>query len=315
MNTLMMKLLTVIAVLIGVSACGGGGGGSSDTTDGTLSIAITDAPADDALEVWVRFTGMTLKPQNGPQDPITFATPVDVDLASLTDGNTVTLLNDVRVAAGRYEWIRFEVDAEFDDNFDYSYVVTSMGGEEDLKVPSDRLRLVSGFVVTVNQNTSFVIDWDLRKGLTNPVGLDGWFLRPALRIVDMTEYGSISGTVADSLTSDSPGEPPATQCNNDPNDDSGNVVYVFEDVVTADDITTLDDTDVDPLTTANVRQDDGGIYRYSVAFLSPGEYTIAFTCQGLSEDPETDDPLLFVSDTVTVVDGEDRVYDFVDPGV
>ena len=310
MKTTIFSLIAMATFLLGVAACGSGG--SPDATGGTLSIAITDAPVDNVEKVWVRFTGMTLKPQNGQQFTITFDTPFDIDLASLDGGNTATLLNNEPVEAGRYNWIRFEVDAEFDDNFMYSYVETSIGGMEDLAVPSDRLRLVSGFVVTVNQNTSFVIDWDLRKGLTNPVGQPGWFLRPALRIIDMTEHGSISGTVADSLTSDALNEPVETQCNNDPNDYSGNVVYVFEGAVTPDDIRTMDDTDVDPLTTANVRQDINGIYRYSVAFLSPGDYTVAFTCQGLSEDPETDDELVFVSALVTVVDGEDTIHDFVD---
>ena len=41
----------------------------------------------------------------------------------------------------------------------------------------------------------------------------------ALRIIDMTEHGSISGTVADSLTGDAVNEPVETRCNNDPNDD------------------------------------------------------------------------------------------------
>jgi hypothetical protein len=310
MKTTTMNLIAMATLLLGLAACGSGG--SHDAANGTLSIAITDAPVDYVEKVWVRFTGMTLKPQNGEQFTIAFAPPLDIDLVSLDGGNTVTLLNNEPVMAGRYQWIRFDVDAEFDDNFTYSYVETSIGGMEDLEVPSDRLRLVSGFVVTANQNTSFVIDWDLYTGLTDPVGQPGWFLRPALRIIDMTEYGSISGTVADSLTTDAVDEPIETQCNNDPNDDSGNVVYVFEGDVMPDDITTMDDTDIDPLTTANVQQDENGIYRYSVAFLSPGDYTLAFTCQGLSEVLETDDELAFVSATVIVVDGEDTIYDFVD---
>ena len=87
---------------------------------------------------------------------------------------------------------------------------------------------------------------------------------------------------------------------------------MFEDDVIPDDITTMDDTDIDPLTTANVQQDENGIYRYSVAFLSPGDYTLTFTCQGLSEVLETDDELAFVSALVTVVDGADTPHHFVD---
>ena len=45
----------IISSLIG---CGGGGGGSSTAT---LSVAVTDAPVDDATHVVVRFTGVEVQ--------------------------------------------------------------------------------------------------------------------------------------------------------------------------------------------------------------------------------------------------------------
>lgn len=163
---------------------------------------------------------------------------------------------------------------------------------------------MSGFTITANQNTSFVIDWDLRKGLTDPVGRDGLFLRPALRIVDMTEHGSIAGSVADPLVND-------MSCVNDLAEDKGNLVYVFEgpDAVPAD----ISGSEQDPLATGIVRQDPdaASAYTYSVAFLSPGEYTVAFTCQGLDEDPEVLDGLAFsAAQNAVVSDGEETIVDF-----
>lgn len=302
-----------------LAACGGGSS-STTTNQGTLTIGITDAPADNAEQVWVRFTGITLKPAGGEQIVFPFQDPLDIDLASLTDGNSVALLNDAEVDAGAYEWIRFDVDAELDGNFEYSYVVTNDGGSmgmEDLSVPSDRMRLVTGFVVTESQNTNFMIDVDLRKWLTNPVGQDGWFLRPALRMVDMTEYGSIRGTVDPALTMDDVDEPEETQCANDAMTDAGNVVYVYEGFdVGPTDIDTTDDDDmpnVDPITTANATMDPetNGLLSYTVPFLSPGDYTVAFTCQGLNEDPEAADGLVLVgAANVEVIDGEDTFHDF-----
>ena len=50
--------------------------------------------------------------------------------------------------------------------------------------------------------TNVVIDWDLRKALTDPGGQPGLHLRPALRITDMAAYGTLTGMVAVDLVND-----------------------------------------------------------------------------------------------------------------
>jgi len=302
------RLGALLAGSMALAGCGGGGsGGDSLASTGTLSLAVTDAPVDSVQHVWVRFTGVRVQPKNGEVIAFTFATPKDIDLLALTGENSVTLLNNETVPAGEYNWIALNVNARFDGTFD-SYVVDDMGGMVELQVPSgdqQGLRLVSGFTVTANQNSSFMIDWDLRKGLTNPVGQSGYFLRPALRITDMTRHGTIAGAVDDDLVS-------ADGCVNDLAEDRGNLVYVFEgaDVVPAD----IDGSNNDPLTSGVVAVDPtaAGAYTYSVPFLSPGQYTVAFTCQGLSDDPEvTNAALVFAGvRNATVVHGQTAVVDF-----
>lgn len=305
-----LKIHWKLAVLgLGCAVLAGcGGGGSSSSTDdatGTLSLDITDAPVDNVSEVWVQFTGVRLKPRDGDAIEFAFDEPLDIDLLSLTGENSASLLNNETVPAGEYNWIALDVNAQFDGDFS-SHVVVD-GGMVELQVPSGNqqgLRLVSGFTVTANQNSSFIIDWDLRKGLTDPSGQSGMFLRPALRIVDRTEHGTIAGTVADALTMDE-------SCTSDPADGSGNLVYVYEgpDVAPAD----IDGSDIDPLTTGRVAVDDtaAGAYTYSVPFLSPGEYTVAFTCQGLEDDPEVTDDLLFIQpQNAVVTNGEETEVSF-----
>ncbi|MCZ6659066.1 MAG: hypothetical protein O7C67_17395 [Gammaproteobacteria bacterium] len=157
---------------------------------------------------------------------------------------------------------------------------TATGGQMELAIPSGDLRFVSGFVVTAGQMNSFTLDWDVRKGLTDPVGQAGWFLTPAFRLIDMTLYGSISGTVADALVMDA-------SCTSDA-EGNGNVVYVYNGFNTvADDLGSAGE----PVTTAPVRVGESmaGAYAYTVSFLDPGQYTVAFTCQGLDDDPAVDE--------------------------
>ena len=96
---------------------------------------------------------------------------------------------------------------------------TATGGMIELRVPSGSARFVSGFVVTAGQNNAFTLDWDVRRALTDPAGSDGWHLTPAHRLIDMTEYGRLSGTIADALVMDA-------SCTSGA-EGEGNVVYVY----------------------------------------------------------------------------------------
>jgi hypothetical protein len=310
-----------------LSACGGGGSSSNAPAQGSLTIAVTDAPVDGVTGVTVEFTGITVKPKTGSQLTFEFDEPAQIDLATLTEDNTATLLNGQTLPAGEYNWVRLDVNADCDTTFD-SFVDEDTGGMVELSVPSARgLQLSSGFVITANQNTSFVIDWDLRKGLVDPQnypqndpqGSSCYKLKPSLRIIDLTEYGSIAGSVDPALID-------ATGCTSDPNTEAGNVVYVYEGAdVVPDDIDAIDatedpDTDPEPVTTANVRFNaETSTYDYMAAFLSPGSYTAAFTCQGQDDViPDEDMPSLednnvieFIgAQNVEVVDGETAMADF-----
>lgn len=299
---------TALGALLALGGCGGGSASSDSDLPGTgsLSLAITDAPVDNVQEVWVEFTGVSVKPASGPAIDFTFDQPVSVDLLTLTGENTTTLLNNAEVPAGDYEWILLRVNAEFDSVYD-SYVVEDMGGMVELRVPSGSeqgLRLVSGFAVVAGGSASFVIDWDLLQALTAPVGQPGYYLRPALRITDMAQYGTIAGAVADLLVMDE-------SCANDLAEDRGNLVYVYQgsNVVPAD----ISGGDMDPFATAKVAQDQtaAGAYTYAASFLPPGDYTVAFTCQGMNEDPMAEDGLLFVGTrNATVVHDQETTVDF-----
>ena len=296
------KLLAVAGASVFIAGCGGGGGGGdgggpgpTEPATGILNIAITDAPVDEVSIVNVQFTGVTLKPASGDEIEIIFDAPKDFDLLTLTGGLTAELLSDTEVPAGGYNWVRLAVNAEFDNVFD-SYAMKSTGEEIELRVPGGSqsgLKLVSGFTVTENQSTHLVIDWDLRKALSDPLGQPGFHLRPALRVTDMALFGALSGTVAEALVTDA-------DCSNDLVAQTGNAVYVYNGMT--DTPGDIGDAENDPFTTATVMQDEAGAHTYEVNFLSVGGYTAAFTCQANDDLSDMDDTIVFSAPQSFVID-------------
>ncbi len=284
------------AILLAVCAaagCSGGGNGSaggsagaSTGVNGNLTLQLADAPATDASEIWIQITNVSLKPAgDGAAIDFPLNPPRLVDLMSLkTPADAVTLLDGVDVPAGRYNWLAMDVASKFDGSTADGYVLTKSGTEQELNVPSGRVRLVSGLTITADQATQFLVDWNAHMGLVRPPGHGGgYMLRPAFRVVDMTQYGTLSGTVATSTITDA-----NNNCQADDAGDLGvgNLVYVYAGKgVTPDDI---DGNAPDPVATLEVAQNQAGDYAYK-ALLSPGDYTVAFTCQAGNDNPDTDD--------------------------
>lgn len=291
-----IERLALLGVVLSLAACGGGNEGPRF---GQLSLAITDAPVDDATAVVVEFTGVEVKPAGGEAISFDYDEPRTIDLLALQGGGSEVILDDVTVPAGAYDWVRLKVNAVADGTLD-SYITLNDGSQHELYVPSGSqsgLKLVSGFVVPAGGASDFTIDFDLRKSVVEPMNASTeYVLKPALRIVDNAQVGKISGTVDNARIVD--GCSPA--------------VYVFSGAgVTPDDV---DGTAPDPVSSAAVKLDTGtGQYTYTVAFLAPGSYTVAFTCDAAADDPETSDTLTFVAQDATVAHDQVTTVDFGAP--
>ena len=281
---------TCAVALTTLVGCSGGGGSSAPQTEkSTLSVSLMDAPVDGVTSVYVKITSMWIKPQgSGPavQLPMT-TSPMTVNLLELTDTNAAILIKDASIEAGSYEWLAMDVEAE--RNVRDSYVMTETGGEEEieLRVPSNRVRLVGGFEVPPNEAVRLLFDWDMRKGLVYPPGQGQYMLKPAFRMLDVTAYGVLKGTIAATTVGLA-----ANNCTSDDNADLtvGNVVYVFDDTVTPDDI---DGTD-DPIATVKATRNTVGDYEYRT-LIEPGTYNVVFTCEAGNDDPEANDDITFVN--------------------
>lgn len=280
----------VVGSLAGLlAACGGGGGGSSastetsDSSTGTFSLAVTDAPIDSATQVVVEFAGVSIQPADGEVIEITFDEPKSINLLDLQGTASAALIDGETVAAGEYEWMRLDVSAEHDNIMD-SFIELNDGTQLELYVPSGSetgLKLVSGFTVPVGGSADFTVDFDLRKSVINPPGMSGGaMLKPALRLIDNTTAGSIAGTIDATLVSSS--------CADASIDDGAVYVYSGADVTPTD----VQGAETDPLITALVNVVDSE-YSYEVGFLSEGTYTVAYTCDTGLDDPALADTIVF----------------------
>ena len=262
-----------------------------DGETGSLSLKLTDAPVDEALEVVVTVKGVSLNFEDGGWVDYDLETPEKIDLLTLQSGETFDLFQDDEVAAGRYK-VRLNLHTDDDGELDQYIVLDETSGEYELTIPSGAqtgLKLNSDIVVPANGSASYTIDFDVRQSIVlrdNTETNNGYALKPVLRIVDNTEAGTLSGVIADTslLT---------TNCSDD-NPLTHNVIYVFEgEDVTPDD---YGSDGAQAVTTARVVFDDSdGSYQYETAPLTVGDYTVALTCNADLEDLEADDDLMFKS--------------------
>ncbi|MBX3706372.1 MAG: DUF4382 domain-containing protein [Pseudomonadales bacterium] len=338
------------ALLLMLSACGGGGGSeaaapapvASGPGTGTLSASITDAALDDVTAVNLRVTALQLREQGAAEGDWVvidlrdaLGNALQFNLLDYQHGATFALFEDERVPAGVYEHARLVLEAPArtpvecrgQDPLAGSHVEAATGGLVPLFIPSGAnagVRLVSPFRVPLNGSADIVIDFDLRQSLHQPAAFRNqcFFLRPAFRVEAVQNTGRITGTVDAELLDGSNGF-----CSDD-DPMTGNAVYVYAgaDQLPGDLNADPDATTAAPVATSSVEYDalfgNSGGGTYTVAFLPPGDYTVAFTCRADQErlpnpDGTSDDERFAVDEldfqapqTTTVTARATSVVDF-----
>ncbi len=309
-----LEIAAILVLIVGCGSSSQSGSGVSGGT-GTMSLKLTDAPIDGASSVVVQFSEVQIRGADSTQNlNFTFDPPKSIDLLTLQGTATEDLIVDKVVPAGVYDEIRLIIDSELGTV--NTYIVLTEGGDQiDMTVPSGSqsgLKVKGPLIVTANATTSFTIDFDVRKSIVKSGNVNStngvkYHLKPVLRIVDNSEVGIISGTIADTLLTQAAG------CSD--NDVlTGNAVYVYEGLgVTADDID-LDETTVEPIVTVLVEYDSvSNIYSYEAAFLTAGDYTVSLTCNADKEDievNETDELAFKGTQDAPVLAGETKTVNF-----
>jgi hypothetical protein len=270
-----MYKMTCRAAVIGALAVLAVACGNNDSPSGPhMRLSVVDAPVDDASSVVVVFTGVELTGADAIN--IDFAEAKEIDLIEHS-GTASAELFDTPVPAGSYGQIRLKVLADGDPSNSY---IDLADGRHGLQVPSGSqtgLKLVTGFTVPESGVANYTIDFDLRKAITCPPGQNSvCFLKPALRLVADDSVGNIQGFI-DATLAEPAGCSPA--------------VYLFAGTASnlEDNNSSAAGTANQPLASKVPVVSDSQLY-YQFAFLTPGTYKVAYTCNANDDLPDQADP-------------------------
>jgi hypothetical protein len=208
-----MKQITKLGLLAGTAiaaaslvACGGGGSSGSTTpapvsTLGTLSVAMTDAPACgfDAVNVTVNKVRVNKSATASDTDAgwtdITLSPARKINLLNLTNG-VLDTLGQTSLEAGHYTQIRLVLDSNANGSAN-TVIPTGSTTEQPLDTPSavqSGLKLNGEFDVAAGQKSDVVIDFDACKSVLTK-GNGKYALKPVIKMVPSAING-IDGFVA-----------------------------------------------------------------------------------------------------------------------
>ncbi|MDH3305329.1 MAG: DUF4382 domain-containing protein [Gammaproteobacteria bacterium] len=283
------KLLILMAV--GLAGCGGSSSEPAPAT-GFLTLGISDGAMHDADKICIAFDEVELKGQGEPMIIYPGENQGDVVMVDLLDfqgANVAPILFNEKVTAGHYNWLRLGVNADRESmggtgtggdtcTGEHSYIQMEDGTVYRLYIPSGEesgLKFVNGITIPVNRTATYVAEFDLMLSIRDELGPNPDVrLRPTVRLVNDVEVGTLIGTVDDELATD-------TACQETGN---GPSVYVFDDGITPNSIDVEPGSEDDPIATSMVADptltEGTTTWDYTIGFLLPGDYEVAFTCDG-----------------------------------
>lgn len=232
-------VFTSLSLLL-LAACGGGGSSTSVTptsSSSKLTLAISDAPVEQAQKVCIAISSLRLALADDPNEhiwtplqflptpseqdaclPTGYTLPLDsagqprffyLDLLNYQNGKRHTLLSSVELTSGNYEQLRLQVEdgrknslegAGLPD-FPSSYVQDAQGKIFPLEVPSSELKL-HGFTAPADGVLSYQLEFNLRHALVLPGHNKYYKLKPnGVKLLAVTTLTTLQGQVGETLCS------------------------------------------------------------------------------------------------------------------
>lgn len=191
---------------LGLAACGGGGGGEPASANGTLRLAMTDAPACgfDTVNVTVEkvrvHQSSTAADADGGWSEVVLNPARRIDLLSLTNG-VLSELGQVALPAGRYTQLRLVLAENSNTNPLANAVKPTGAAETALTTPSAQqsgLKTNVQIDVAPNQLADFVLDFDACKSIVSAGNSGKYQLKPVITVIPRLVSG-VAGRVDASL--------------------------------------------------------------------------------------------------------------------
>lgn len=190
-----------------LAACGGGGGDGAG--EGTLRVALTDAPSCGYDHVWVSVEKVRVHRNSTAGDAdagwsdLTLASPRRVDLLDLTNG-VLEELGSMPLAAGSYSQVRLVLSSNGGTGTaTVANAVQPTGGAiTPLSTPSGQqsgLKLQAHFDVAAGQMADLVLDFDACKSVVKAGNSGNYNLKPVISVVPRVVSG-IQGFVTTTLS-------------------------------------------------------------------------------------------------------------------
>jgi len=190
-----------------LAACGGGGGGAAG--EGTLRVALTDAPSCGFDHVYVTIEKVsvnqsaTASETEGGWTDLTLSPARRLDLLDLTNG-VLEELGSVPLAAGHYSQIRLVLASNTGTGTtSVANSVQSTGGTlTALTTPSGQqsgLKLQANFDVAAGQMADVVLDFDACKSVVKAGNSGQYILKPVISVIPRIVSG-IQGYVTTTLS-------------------------------------------------------------------------------------------------------------------
>jgi hypothetical protein len=255
-----------------LAACGGGSGGSA-STDGSLRVALTDAPSCGFDHVFVTIQKVSVNQSSTAADAdagwtdLTLSPARQVDLLTLTNG-VLEELGSMPLAAGHYSQIRLVLAPNTGTGSSaLANAVQPTGGAlTALTTPSGQqsgLKLQAHFDVQPGQMADVVLDFDACASIVKAGNSGQYILKPVISVVERLVSG-LQGFVSTTLASAS----------------------------------TTVSAQLNGATVRATAPDSTG--KFTIPYLAPGTYTLVVTSDGHATGVVTSVP---VGTTTTVING------------
>ncbi len=190
----------VLALTALAAACGGGGGGSSTSGQGSLRVALTDAPACGYDEVNVTVVRVDVHRSSEAMDTdsgwqsLVLDPPRRVDLLTLTNG-VLEELGTTTLPVGTYTQLRLVLAGNSPQDPMANSLVPTGQDEVPLQTPSAQqtgLKIPVNLVVEEGEMADVVLDFDACKSVVRAGNSGRYLLKPVLTAIPRVDNGALS---------------------------------------------------------------------------------------------------------------------------